>query len=138
MCPMPNGYFFVVDSLHLNLQHTNGCGLQGIGFQDTSILPSARLQLSGMNAWGAGWKRNIGKLKTENNRRMKIIKFVQELAALPGWSVDLATTFLSEQYEPRYKARAFSDYLTKDNRKNKPAVLKAADLYLKQRRQRCT
>ncbi|KAJ7431160.1 hypothetical protein FB451DRAFT_443212 [Mycena latifolia] len=88
--------------------------------------------------WGAGWKRNIGKLKTENNRRMKIIKLVQELSALPGWSVDFATTFLSEQYEPRYKARAFSDYLTKDNGKNKPAVLKAADLYLKQRRQRCT
>jgi hypothetical protein len=80
------------------------------------------------NVWGAKWKRNTGKLKTESNRRMKIVTLVQELAARPGWNIKVAIRFLSERYEPKYQARAFADYLTKANR---PAVLSAADVYLK-------
>jgi hypothetical protein len=78
--------------------------------------------------WEAAWRRNIGKLKVESNRRMKIVSLVQELASKPGWSVQIALRFLSEEYEPKYQARAFSDYLTKAN---KPMVLIAAEKYRK-------
>ncbi|KAJ6620586.1 hypothetical protein B0H10DRAFT_1945895 [Mycena sp. CBHHK59/15] len=76
--------------------------------------------------WGASWHRNIRKLKVESNRRMKIVKLVQELAMRPGWSVPVAVRFLTETYEPKYQARAFSDYLTKANW---PVVLAAADVW---------
>ncbi|KAJ7031080.1 hypothetical protein C8F04DRAFT_1111482 [Mycena alexandri] len=78
--------------------------------------------------WGPKWKQNIGKRKTENSRRMKVVTLIQELAMRPGWNIAVVLRFLSEKYEPKYQARAFCDYLTKDTR---PAVFTAADFYLK-------
>ncbi|KAJ7017767.1 hypothetical protein C8F04DRAFT_1154470 [Mycena alexandri] len=78
--------------------------------------------------WGPKWKQNIGKRKTENSRRMKVVTLIQDLAMRPGWNIAVALRFISEKYEPRYQARAFCDYLTKDTR---PAVFTAADFYLK-------
>lgn len=78
--------------------------------------------------WGAKWKCNSGTVKTESNRRMKIVNLVQELAVRPRWNIKVAIRFLSERYEPKYRARAFSDYLTTAN---KPAVFTAADVFQK-------
>ncbi|KAJ6558625.1 hypothetical protein DFH09DRAFT_1084138 [Mycena vulgaris] len=44
--------------------------------------------------WGGSWKHNIGKVKTESSRHMKIVTLVQELAARPRWSDDFLGDFL--------------------------------------------
>ncbi|KAJ6482254.1 hypothetical protein DFH09DRAFT_1292237 [Mycena vulgaris] len=80
---------------------------------------------------GQNWMRNLGKLKTESSRRMKIVKLVQDLAMRPRWSVDTALRFLAEKYEPRYKVRAFAKYLTDDKGANISAVFIAADTFLR-------
>ena len=76
--------------------------------------------------WGARWRRNDAGQRTESSRRKKVIDLVTELSSKHLWNVSLALRFLQERYEPRYKARGFCDYLTKEN---KNAVLRAAISY---------
>lgn len=76
--------------------------------------------------WGARWRRNDAGQRTESSRRKKVIDLMTELSSKHLWNVSLALRFLQEQYEPRYKARGFCDYLTKGNR---DAVLQAAISY---------
>jgi hypothetical protein len=76
--------------------------------------------------WGARWRRNDAGQRTEASRRKKVIDLVTELSSKHLWNVNLALRFLRDQYEPKYKARGFCDYLTKEG---KSAVLCAAIRY---------
>jgi hypothetical protein len=49
-----------------------------------------------------------------------------ELSKKPNWDLPLALRFLQQRYEPTFKARAFSEFLTKGNRIGFQEVLKAA------------
>jgi hypothetical protein len=76
--------------------------------------------------WGARWRRNDAGQRTESSRRKKVIDLVTELSSKHLWNVNLTLRFLRDRYEPKYKARSFCDYLTKEN---KGAVLQAAMSY---------
>jgi hypothetical protein len=73
--------------------------------------------------WGARWRRNDAGQRTEASRHRKVVDLVNELSLKHLWNVNLALRFLQDRYEPRYKARSFCDYLTKENR---DVVLRAA------------
>lgn len=75
--------------------------------------------------WGAKWRRNIAALKTESGRRMKVIKLITELSLKPRWNVNLVKRFITDKYAAHYRARAFADYLTK----NQAVVVAAAANY---------
>ncbi|GLB45440.1 hypothetical protein LshimejAT787_2201030 [Lyophyllum shimeji] len=76
--------------------------------------------------WDARWRRNVHSQRTEHGRRKKVISLVTELSEKPNWGVKLALRFIAEKYEPRYKPRAFIDYLTSENR---ASVITAAASY---------
>jgi hypothetical protein len=84
--------------------------------------------------WGARWKRNEPRLKTEAGRRKKIIQLVEELGGKVNWTTDLALRFLHEKYPIDSKstvahlrtARSFMEYL---NKKTKEAILEASNSY---------
>nr|GAT42467.1 predicted protein [Mycena chlorophos] len=68
--------------------------------------------------WGPSWRRNNASAKNENCRRKKVVRLVNQLAAKPNWSVQLALRFIREAYDntqprPFSTVRAFCDYLTK-------------------------
>jgi hypothetical protein len=79
--------------------------------------------------WGARWRRNNAGQKTEWGRRKKVVDLVTELSGKHRWNTKLALRFLAEKYEPRFKARSFCDYLTKDNGRGRGEVLASATLY---------
>jgi hypothetical protein len=58
-----------------------------------------------------------------------VVDLVTELSRKPRWDVPLALRFLLEKYEPKYKARRFSEYLTGKNRTGFKEVLDAATRY---------
>jgi hypothetical protein len=84
--------------------------------------------------WGARWKRNEPRLKTEAGRRKKIIQLVEELSGKVNWTTDLALRFLHEKYPIDSKstvahlrtARSFMEYL---NKKTKEDILEASNSY---------
>ncbi|PPQ71312.1 hypothetical protein CVT24_012038 [Panaeolus cyanescens] len=85
--------------------------------------------------WGSRWRRGRSSLVSEGSRRNKIVKLVETLSALDGWSVDVALKFLREQYPISSKSRhphlrtsrAFTEYLRKGGGKEVEAeILKAA------------
>jgi hypothetical protein len=84
--------------------------------------------------WGARWKRNEPRLKTEAGRRKKIIQLVEDLSGKVNWTNDLALRFLQEKYpiDPKSTvahlrtARSFMEYL---NKKTKDAILEASKVY---------
>jgi len=66
--------------------------------------------------WSARWRRNDAGQRTEASRRKKVVDLVTELSSKHLWNVNLALRFLRDQYEPKYKARGFCDFLTKEGR----------------------
>jgi hypothetical protein len=79
--------------------------------------------------WGARWRRNLPRRKTEGVRRKAIVDLVGELLKRPHWDVALVLRFLKDKYEPTFKPRAFSEHLTKNQRSGFHAVLQAAQSY---------
>jgi hypothetical protein len=79
--------------------------------------------------WGPKWRRNVARRKTESARRKVIVDLICELSKKPNWDLPLALRFLQQKYEPTFKARAFSEFLTKGNRAGFQDVLKAAKGY---------
>lgn len=84
--------------------------------------------------WGARWKRNEPRLKTEAGRRNKVITLIEELGSKTNWTTDLALRFLHEHYPINSKsevshlrtARSFMDYL---NKKTKEVILETSRSY---------
>jgi hypothetical protein len=58
-----------------------------------------------------------------------IVDLVSELLKKPNWDLPLTLRFLQQKYEPSFKARAFSEFLTKGNHAGFQEVLKAAMSY---------
>jgi Transcriptional activator of glycolytic enzymes len=79
--------------------------------------------------WGARWRRNDAAMKTEASRRKKVVDLITQLCGKPRWDVQLALRFLVERYEPRYKARAFCEYLQKNKGAGCEEVMAAAASY---------
>ena len=77
--------------------------------------------------WGVKWRRNIAYLKTENTRRRKIVDLINTLSGKQGWNLNMTQKFLSEQYDSKYTARTFSEYMKKEE--NKAAVMELAATY---------
>lgn len=82
-----------------------------------------------MERWGAKWRRNLPRRKTEGVRRKAIVDLIEELVMKPRWEVPLALRFLREKYEPTFKPRAFSEHLTKNQRAGFKAVLQSSQTY---------
>ncbi|GBE80950.1 hypothetical protein SCP_0306730 [Sparassis crispa] len=80
--------------------------------------------------WGAKWCQNVPKLKTEANRRMKVIQLVEALQKKRNWHLDITLRFLREKYEPQYTPRQFCDFLKCDRGAGADSVLAAAASYL--------
>jgi len=81
--------------------------------------------------WGPKWRRNLAWRKTESVCRKVIVDIITELSKKANWGLPLALRFLQQQYEPTFKARAFSEFLTKNDRVGFQAVLQAAQSYPK-------
>jgi len=82
-----------------------------------------------MERWGARWRRNLPRRKTEGVRCKAVVDLVGELLKRPHWDVTLALRFLKDKYEPTFKLRAFSEHLTRNQRSGFHAVLQAAQSY---------
>ncbi|KAJ7720340.1 hypothetical protein B0H16DRAFT_1793545 [Mycena metata] len=76
--------------------------------------------------WGAKWRGNIGGLKSENTRRMKVVNLILELSKKSNWNTNLVRRFITEKYASHFAARAFVEYLKPANR---AAVIAAASTY---------
>ncbi|GBE83984.1 hypothetical protein SCP_0510430 [Sparassis crispa] len=79
--------------------------------------------------WGAKWRRNVPKLKTEANRRMSVVQLVEALQKKRNWHLNIALHFLHEKYEPHYTPHQFCDFLKHDHRAGAESVLAAAAYY---------
>ncbi|KAJ7712581.1 hypothetical protein B0H16DRAFT_1743980 [Mycena metata] len=76
--------------------------------------------------WEAKWRRNIGGLKSENTRRMKVVNLILEPDKTPNWNINLVRRFITEKYASYFAARAFVEFLKPVNR---AAVIAAANNY---------
>ncbi|KAL6298215.1 hypothetical protein BKA93DRAFT_830899 [Sparassis latifolia] len=79
--------------------------------------------------WGAKWRRNVPKLKTEANCRMKVIQLMESLQMKWNWHLDIALHFLHEKYEPQYTSHQFCDFLRHDHGAGAKSVLATAASY---------
>jgi hypothetical protein len=82
--------------------------------------------------WGAKWRRNIPRLKTEAARRNKVVDLVEMLAKKPGWDIASTLTFIQDRYEGRMSPRAFCDFLQANKGAGFATALCTAESYAAQ------
>jgi hypothetical protein len=79
--------------------------------------------ITNLKNYSEGWRQNDASQRIESSWCRKVVDLMSELSSKHLWSLQLALHFLQDQYELKYKAHSFCDYLTKENRE---MVLQAA------------